>query len=79
VSQGSAPGGRKPFIERFFENFDKVPDESPPIIPKPYRIPFFVTLSVLALIALVLVVWLVVVPGIASQQARTTPAASSTK
>lgn len=56
------------FIKRFFDNFGKMPPEKPPIIPKPYRIPFFLGLSLLALIGLVLVVWLVVIPGIQAQQ-----------
>lgn len=71
---------RRSFVQRFFDNLGTVPEPRPPIIPKPYRIPFFVALSVLALIALVLVVRLVVVPGIQSQQTSPiSPAASSSK
>lgn len=72
-------GEGKTFLQRFFE-LDRVPDERPPVIPKPYRIPFFVGLSIVALLALVLVVQLVVLPGIRAQQSGSaTPPASSNK
>ena len=58
------------FLRRFFDNFGKMPEEKPPIIPQPWRIPFFVVLSIGALVLLVLLVWLVVLPGIRAQQAR---------
>lgn len=74
---------RRSFVQRFFDNFGKVPEEKPPIIPKPYRIPFFIALSVIALIALILWIQLVVVPGIRAHQATrgtsTPPVASSSK
>lgn len=79
MSAGPESGERRTFVQRFFHNFEEVPPERPPIIPKPYRIPFFVALSVLALIALILVVRLVVVPGIAAQHGGTPSAATSTK
>lgn len=58
------------FLKRFFENFGKIPEEKPPVIPARWRIPFFVGLSIVAFVLLVLLVWLVVLPGIRAQQAR---------
>ena len=67
------------FFRRFLDNFGTIPPERPPLIPERYRMPFFLGLSVLALVTLVLVVWLVVIPGIAAEQAttRVPPAAVS--
>lgn len=76
------PDEHPTFIKRFFANFGTVPEQRPPIIPKPFRIPFFIALSVLALVALLLVIWLLVLPGIRAQQssgAATRPPASTTK
>ena len=56
-------------IKYFLDNFGKVPDAKPPLIPAPWRTPFFVALSVASLIALILVVNYVVVPAIRTQQA----------
>lgn len=79
MSEQPASKDGRTFLQRFFE-LDRVPDERPPIIPKPYRIPFFVAVSVVALIALVLVIQLMVLPGIRAQSqpgSTKAPAASS--
>lgn len=72
---------RQPFWRRFAENFGKVPEEKPPLIPAPYRIPFFITLTVVSLVALVALVWFVVMPGIQAQQSapRGVPASAPAK
>ena len=69
------------FLQRLQERLNEVPPERPPIIPKPYRMTFFVGLSVIALVVLALVVWLVVIPGIAADQAANgnSPAVSAPK
>jgi hypothetical protein len=54
-------------IRYFLENFGKEPEPRPPIIPGPWRIPFFVALIVASLIALGLLVQYVVIPGIQAQ------------
>lgn len=56
-------------IKWFFENFGKEPEPRPPIIPKQWRIPFFVALSLASLAALAALVHYVVIPGIEAQQA----------
>ena len=58
-------------IRYLLENFGKRPAEKPPIIPGPWRIPFFVALSLVSLIVLVALVYYVVLPAIHEQQART--------
>lgn len=56
-------------IKWFFENFGKPPEvEKPPLIPARLRIPVFVGMIVVSLVLLVLLLWLVVVPAIRSQQ-----------
>jgi hypothetical protein len=52
------------FLRRFIDNFGKIPPEKPPLVPQPIRIPFFVAMSVVALVLLVLLLWLVVFPAI---------------
>lgn len=56
-------------VTHFLDNFGKVPEPRPPLIPGPWRIPFFIALSVVSLVALLLVVNYVVVPAIQVQQA----------
>jgi hypothetical protein len=67
-------------ITYFLENFGKRPAEKPPIIPGPWRIPFFVALSLVSLAVLVALVYYVVSPAIHAQQVRSAapaPAAAS--
>ncbi len=52
----------------FIENFGKEPEPRPPIIPGPWRIPFFIGLSVVSLAVLAAVLYYVVIPGIQSMQ-----------
>jgi hypothetical protein len=56
-----------PFVW-FLENFGKQPEPRPPIIPGPWRIPFFVALSVVSFAVLAALVYYVVIPGIESMQ-----------
>ena len=57
-------------IKYFLENFGKRPAEKPPIIPGPWRIPFFVALSLVSLVVLAALVYYVVAPAIHAQQVR---------
>lgn len=50
------------------DNFGKRPEPKPPIIPGPWRIPFFIAVSVASLVALILLVNYVIIPGIRIQQ-----------
>jgi len=61
----------------FIENFGKAPEPKPPIIPGPWRIPFFIALSLISLAALVLLVIYVVIPGIEAQQPAAQPPVSA--
>jgi hypothetical protein len=53
----------------FIENFGKEPEPGPPLIPEPWRIPFFVAVCITSLLALALVVYFVVIPGMQAEQA----------
>ncbi|NTU70895.1 MAG: hypothetical protein HGB10_03625 [Coriobacteriia bacterium] len=55
-------------VRYLIENFGKRPEPRPPIIPKPWRMPFFVGLSLLSLLALLLVINYVVGPAVRAQQ-----------
>jgi hypothetical protein len=55
----------------FAENFGKRPPEKPPIIPGPWRIPFFLALSLLSFAVLVALVVYVVAPAIQASQSPT--------
>jgi hypothetical protein len=55
----------------FIENFGKEPEPKPPIIPGPWRIPFFVAVSLVSLLMLIVLVVYVVIPGIEAQQRAT--------
>jgi hypothetical protein len=63
------------FLGRFTDNLREPPEEKPPLIPEPWRIPFFLGLSCVALIMLVLLVSLVVVPAVRQQNAASGMAA----
>ncbi|MGV8082529.1 MAG: hypothetical protein AB2L09_02675 [Coriobacteriia bacterium] len=56
------------FLRRFMDRLSSDPEPSPEIIPKRWRMPFFTGLIVVSLILLLLIIWLVVVPGIRSMQ-----------
>ena len=57
----------KEFIRRFFDNMSKPPEPGPELIPKRWRVPFFLGLIAVSLIALAIIVRFVVVPGIGAQ------------
>ena len=67
----------KAFFKRFFDNFANPPEPGPPLIPERWRIPFFVTLVIVSIVALGIVIRFVVVPGISEQStAPKTPVAA---
>ena len=52
-------------FRRFVDNFGVVPDTSPPpLIPKRWRMPVFVSMIVIGIVLLALLLWLVVIPAI---------------
>jgi len=67
--------------KHFLDTFGVPRPPRPQIIPGPYRIPFYLTLSLVSLIALIALVWFVVIPGVRSYSESTTtptvPAAGS--
>lgn len=67
-------------IKRFFSNFGKVPEpkEAPPLIPQAWRVPFFLALSTVSLVALMLLLWLVVIPAINAETPVVSPAPAMT-
>ena len=59
------------------ENWGKEPEPRPPIIPGPWRIPFYIGLSVVSLAVLALLVYYVIMPGMrAEQPSRPAPASA---
>lgn len=60
----------------FLDTFGEPRPPRPQIIPKQYRIPFYVALSIASLLLLVLLVWLVVIPGVRSHSVPRSPADS---
>ena len=60
----------KEFVRRFFDNIAQPPKPGPDLIPQRWRVPFFLALIVVSLLALGLVVRFVVIPGIHAQQFR---------
>jgi len=69
----------KEFVRRFFDNMTNPPEPGPELIPKAWRVPFFVGLVAVSLIALALVVRYVVVPGIGEQQSGSASVPSSAR
>jgi hypothetical protein len=61
-------GERRSFLKRFVDNLSSVPEEKPPVIPGPWRVPFFLGMSAVALVILALLLALVVGPAIRQQQ-----------
>ena len=56
-------------IKWFVDNFGKPPEvERPPLIPAEVRIPVFIGMVVVSLVLLALLLWLVIVPAMRSQQ-----------
>ena len=69
------------FVRRFLTNLQKPPEprDTPPLIPQRLRIPFFLGLSAVSLIILLLLVWFVVIPAIGAQQQVMPSAPASTR
>jgi hypothetical protein len=59
------------FVEQFMSNFSRPLEPGRELIPKPWRIPFFVGMAVLSLVALALLLNFVVIPAIHAQQPGT--------
>jgi len=76
-SRQAESGPKQSLFKRFIENFGKVPEEKPPLIPQPYRVPFFWWLALVSLVLLALLVWLVIIPGIRAQQSSSSRDGSS--
>lgn len=57
-------------IRRFVDNFG-VPPETPPtpLIPKPWRMPVFISMVGVGIVLLALLLWLVVMPAIKTYDA----------
>lgn len=70
-------------LKHALDTFGEPRPPRPPMIPERYRVPFYLTLSLVSFVALVLLVWFVLIPGIRSQsvpQTGSDPApASSTE
>jgi len=63
----------------FLDTFGEPRPPRPPLIPERYRVAFYLTLSLVSLLALVVLVWFVLIPGIRSQSApRVEPGPAST-
>ena len=65
----------------FLDTFGEPRPPRPPLIPKPYRIPFYIGLAVVSFLALVALVWFVVIPGVrgySESGAPSGPSAGST-
>jgi hypothetical protein len=64
--------------KHFLDTFGEPRPPRPQIIPGPYRIPFYLALSLVSLIALIVLVWFVVIPGVRSySNPAATPAVPS--
>ena len=70
-------------LKHALDTFGEPRPPRPPLIPERYRVTFYLTLSLVSFIALIVLVWFVLIPGIRAQSApRTEPApapASSTE
>lgn len=63
----------------FDENWGRVPEEKPPLIPQRWRIPFFFAVALVSLLLLALLVTTVVVPGIRARQSASPASAPGAK
>ena len=62
---------RESFAKRFLDTLGKDPEVKESSIPKELRIPVFLGIAAVSLVLLILLIWLVVLPGVRSQQATT--------
>jgi hypothetical protein len=60
---------RDSFAKRFLDTLGKDPEVKESSIPKEWRVPVFLGISAVSLVLLLLLLWLVVLPGVRSQQA----------
>jgi len=66
--------------KHFLDTFGEPRPPRPPLIPEPYRIPFYIALAVVSLAALVALIWFVLIPGIEAYSSMpTAPVAVSTE
>jgi len=59
-------------LKHFLDTFGEPRPPRPPLIPERYRVPFYLTLSLVSFIALIVLVWFVLIPGIRAQSASQT-------
>ena len=59
--------------QAFLDKLGEPAPEKPPMIPPRWRMPFFVSLTLVSLVVLAAFVWFVVVPAVRSQQPTTVP------
>ncbi len=62
-------------LKHALDTFGEPRPPRPPLIPERYRIPFYLTLSLVSFLALILLVWFVLIPGIRAQSATPTESA----
>jgi len=53
--------------KHFLDTFGQPRPPRPQLIPERYRIPFYLTLSLVSFIALIALVWFILIPGIRAQ------------
>ncbi len=56
-------------IRHFLDTFGEPRPPRPPLIPERYRVPFYLALSLVSFVALIVLVWFVLIPGIHAQSA----------
>lgn len=54
-------------LKHFLDTFGEPRPPRPPLIPERYRVPFYLTLSLVSFVALIVLVWFVLIPGIRAQ------------
>lgn len=59
-------------IKHFLDTFGEPRPPRPPLIPEPYRVAFYLSLSLVSFVALVVLVWFVLIPGIRAQSTSST-------
>jgi len=62
-------------LKHFLDTFGEPRPPRPPLIPERYRVPFYLSLSLVSLIALIVLVWFVLIPGIRAQSTSQTESA----
>lgn len=62
---------RDSFVKRFLDTLAKDPEVRESSIPERWRILVFLGMSAISLVLLLLLLWLVVLPGVRAEQAKT--------